>query len=890
MQNRTYGGDFNLDNLQQSKDGGDFNNSAAANFYSQLPKPFNQLTKDNKKLLNDDLDESEHRSTTSSEEQQENLLNKNGSSYHDEYKLAFKRSLAQNSTLYNTLLNCNNLTAAVNGSATNNKSDLADISSILSVISNVTPMLANVAQDLPSLSLNDEQLAAKINQIQQQALQDQSTLLNSSNSNGTTSITPGKQNGKRSRSDRSQLNGNQSINGSTRLNVSNSKRVKRESKNNSIEFDPDNVQLSSLNSLTNLNNLTKLSNFNLKNNSLDTINNLINGNVAEDDQRSDKSTKNGSDIENEMTNGKLQQKSTGKPIKLNSSTSQQLVNSQTLEHNDTIDDEEDEVNLSEEEEANKMEQELCEQEQRELNLLKETKRNDKNDDKDEDSLSDKKDDDLANKSTEDLLKADLGSLIVPKKTTENLADLLIKSDKNNNKNMRNNNGNSSSSDLNNRVFIDPLVEDDVKLLERQLQDQQYLCKICHLEVRSVNTLRRHQRLHDAGGQLYACHYCQYTSLDKSSLIRHLRTHNGERPYQCTICKYAFTTKANCERHVRKRHKKQNKNDIRVSMQYKHGSGNSNDALISSLNGSIQSTDNSTNNQSDQFNSNCLDNIPPSSLVETNKSLLASSNMHLIPHVFYEPNSLETSCRYCHIDFRFNRLLRQHLRTMLNNNFTKKPFNCILCNQGFTTKNICVRHFEKHHKEIPHDQIQNMIIENDIHMSTGSGSSELSNGDSSGLDQPLNLANGFYNSLNKMNNNLSEKYMLDDEDEFDEDNQDALDLSVKSNERNSIDQLSSMSRSLDLSGANSALNNQLNNANNQLNDQSDIIRNAISTLLALQSVMPKTLTENQQLVAQANSLLSGQALNTNMNNLLAAQQLQNNSSTSGSLLNLFNSFM
>ena len=214
--------------------------------------------------------------------------------------------------------------------------------------------------------------------------------------------------------------------------------------------------------------------------------------------------------------------------------------------------------LSEEEEANKLEQELCEQERNELNkhddddkeeedeLMNDDEKLSINDDEDDEkkSLINQLDNSLNKKSNNNLLKSGLSSLITPKRSpTENLADLLIKSDKNNNKNINNNNGN----DLNHRLFIDPMVEEDVKLLEKQLQDQQYLCKICHLEVRSVNTLRRHQRLHDSGGQLYACHYCTYTSLDKSSLIRHLRTHNGERPYQCTICKYAFTTKANCER-------------------------------------------------------------------------------------------------------------------------------------------------------------------------------------------------------------------------------------------------------------------------------------------------------------------------------------------------------
>lgn len=556
LQNRPYG-DFNFDSADSQ---------AVANFYSQLPKPLNQLnplslsgsmkhlqqlnSKDSKLMLNDDLDESEHRSTASSDEQQENLLNKNGSYHDDELnKLAFKRSLTQNSTLYNTLLN-SSLTAAAsaingNSSNANSKSDLADINSILSVISSVTPMLQNVTSDLQHLPLNDEQMA-KLNQtLHQQALQDQSALLNN-NSLTPASLAAGKQAGKRPRSN--QING--SARALTNGTSNGGKRVKRESKNSDFGDDLSSLtNLNNLNSLTNLSNLTNSLN-NLKNNtmnnSLNSINNLLNDQAEDDrksDQGSDKSVKNGSDIENEMANGKLNngKQSTDKTSsKLNNSSatsqSQSLLNNSqpilepTLEHDDTMEDEDDEVNLSEEEEANKLEQELCEQIKKEEKKAKIDEENEANKSVRSDAeMDDDRKDDLQ-KSSDDLFKNDLNSLIVTKKSSgisENLADLLIKSDKNNNKNMRNNNG--SSNELSQRVFIDPMVEDDVKLLERQLQDQQYLCKICHLEVRSVNTLRRHQRLHDAGGQLYACHYCTYTSLDKSSLIRHLRTHNGERP-------------------------------------------------------------------------------------------------------------------------------------------------------------------------------------------------------------------------------------------------------------------------------------------------------------------------------------------------------------------------
>ena len=45
------------------------------------------------------------------------------------------------------------------------------------------------------------------------------------------------------------------------------------------------------------------------------------------------------------------------------------------------------------------------------------------------------------------------------------------------------------------------------------------------------------------------------------MIRHMRTHSGQRPFYCKECGYAFTTKANCERHIRKRHNKAEKSEI-----------------------------------------------------------------------------------------------------------------------------------------------------------------------------------------------------------------------------------------------------------------------------------------------------------------------------------------
>ncbi|RWS31808.1 ras-responsive element-binding protein 1-like protein [Leptotrombidium deliense] len=198
----------------------------------------------------------------------------------------------------------------------------------------------------------------------------------------------------------------------------------------------------------------------------------------------------------------------------------------------------------------------------------------------------------------------------------------------------------------------------------------FKCGVCNLDFKSSNALKRHSRGHTQGGHSYACHLCPYTSLDKSTLVRHLRTHNGERPFQCAICKYAFTTKANCERHVRKRHKKTSKNEIRNAMQYNPNMSTSNASNLTVQN------------------------------LSKHNSLPGSAEF---------PGSSDTVCKYCNADFKYNRVLRHHLRS-LHNSCNRKPYSCTLCKLGFSTKNNCVRHVLKQHPECK-DRTSSVVIAN-----------------------------------------------------------------------------------------------------------------------------------------------------------------------------------
>ena len=239
---------------------------------------------------------------------------------------------------------------------------------------------------------------------------------------------------------------------------------------------------------------------------------------------------------------------------------------------------------------------------------------------------------------------------------------------------------------------------------------EYKCNKCLLVFKSSNALKRHNRGHTQGGHSYSCNLCPYTSLDKSTLVRHLRTHNGERPFQCAICKYAFTTKANCERHVKKRHKKVQKNEIRSAMQY-----NPNMSTASTLS--------------------------QQSLTKTDSSALLS------PASDSFPGGFDTVCKYCSVDFKFNRVLRHHLRS-LHNSCSRKPYCCTVCKLGFSTKNNCIRHVVKQHPDMK-DKLPSVVLAN---ASAAGLSSDHSESESIYRDSPDLSSNYKKDSFNTSNEN------------------------------------------------------------------------------------------------------------------------------------------
>ncbi|XP_052123995.1 zinc finger protein Xfin-like [Frankliniella occidentalis] len=80
-------------------------------------------------------------------------------------------------------------------------------------------------------------------------------------------------------------------------------------------------------------------------------------------------------------------------------------------------------------------------------------------------------------------------------------------------------------------------------------ERPYECDVCKQRFSKSSNLVVHMRIH-TGERPYQCDICEQGFAIKCNLVVHMRTHTGERPYNCDFCNQRFVQKGTLIKHIR----------------------------------------------------------------------------------------------------------------------------------------------------------------------------------------------------------------------------------------------------------------------------------------------------------------------------------------------------
>uniref|UniRef100_A0A8C7ZR88 Zinc finger and AT hook domain containing n=1 Tax=Oryzias sinensis TaxID=183150 RepID=A0A8C7ZR88_9TELE len=90
-------------------------------------------------------------------------------------------------------------------------------------------------------------------------------------------------------------------------------------------------------------------------------------------------------------------------------------------------------------------------------------------------------------------------------------------------------------------------------MNRHNVERHHLCDLCGKKFKTKITLKGHRLSHTDEGKQFKCLECDFTSILKASLLRHMEQHAKFKPFRCARCHYSCNSTGALKRHYNMKH-------------------------------------------------------------------------------------------------------------------------------------------------------------------------------------------------------------------------------------------------------------------------------------------------------------------------------------------------